>query len=172
MHKLPTFYWLPKMHKTPVGNRFIAASSSCTTKPLSRLLTKCLNLITEHYKQYNTGITGRTKCNTFWNINKSNEVLKLIERLNKLKRPKHFDSFDFSTLYTSIPHNLLIDSLNNLKLEAFRVRGADFITVGYNNTFWTNTRHRHYHNVSAAKLTEYITFLVDNVYIKAGNMVY
>ena len=31
MIQLPTFYWLPKMHKTPVGSRFIAASSSCTT---------------------------------------------------------------------------------------------------------------------------------------------
>ena len=35
MQKLPSFYWLPKMHKTPVGSRFIAASYSYTTKPLS-----------------------------------------------------------------------------------------------------------------------------------------
>ena len=47
-----TFYWLPKMHKTPVGSRFIAASSSCTTKPLSKLLTSCLNLIIQHFKEY------------------------------------------------------------------------------------------------------------------------
>ena len=35
---LLTFYWLPKMHKTPVGSRFIhvVASSSCTMKPLSK----------------------------------------------------------------------------------------------------------------------------------------
>ena len=45
MTQLPAFYWLPKMHKTPTGSRFIAASSSCTTKPLSQLLTNCLNLI-------------------------------------------------------------------------------------------------------------------------------
>ena len=32
---LPLFYWLPKLHKQPYGNRFIAASYRCTTKPLS-----------------------------------------------------------------------------------------------------------------------------------------
>ena len=30
-HKLPTMYWLPKLHKRPYKARFIANSSSCTT---------------------------------------------------------------------------------------------------------------------------------------------
>ena len=29
---LPSFYWLPKLHKNPYGKRFIAASNKCTTK--------------------------------------------------------------------------------------------------------------------------------------------
>ena len=37
--RLPSFYWLPKLHKTPYGTRFIAASNKCTTKELSTLLT-------------------------------------------------------------------------------------------------------------------------------------
>ena len=44
MKPLPTLYWLPKLHKSPYGSRFIAASNICTTKPLSRLLTSCLSL--------------------------------------------------------------------------------------------------------------------------------
>ena len=43
--KLPSFYWLPKLHKNPYGYRFIAASSACTTKPLSKLLTQCLKTL-------------------------------------------------------------------------------------------------------------------------------
>ena len=39
---LPSLYWLPKLHKTPYGTRFIAASRKCTNKPLSKLLTVCL----------------------------------------------------------------------------------------------------------------------------------
>ena len=36
-YKLPTMYWLPKLHKRPYKARFIANCSSCTTTELSRL---------------------------------------------------------------------------------------------------------------------------------------
>ena len=40
--KLPTLYWLPKLHKRPYKLRFTANSSACTTTELSILLTSCL----------------------------------------------------------------------------------------------------------------------------------
>ena len=43
--KLPTLYWLPKLHKRPYKSRFIANSSACTTTELSILLTFCLTAI-------------------------------------------------------------------------------------------------------------------------------
>ena len=63
---LPQFYWLPKIHKKPYGARFIAASKTCTTKPLSKLLTSGLKLITNHFRQYCNGIFCRTGVNCFW----------------------------------------------------------------------------------------------------------
>ena len=36
--KLPTLYWLPKLHKWPYKSRFIANPSACTTTELSILL--------------------------------------------------------------------------------------------------------------------------------------
>ena len=32
--KLPSLYWIPKLHKTPCKSRFIANSVSCNTKQL------------------------------------------------------------------------------------------------------------------------------------------
>ena len=46
--RLPTMYWLPKLHKTPYKARFIANSSSCTTTELSKLLTSCLTAVKNH----------------------------------------------------------------------------------------------------------------------------
>ena len=43
--RLPTFYWLPKLHRKTYKARFIANSSSCTTTELSKLLTFCLTTI-------------------------------------------------------------------------------------------------------------------------------
>ena len=81
-YKLPSFYWLPKMHKTPVGNRFIAASDMCTTKALSKLISYCLKLIVKHFREYCNGIKGRTKANCFWIVDSSTPVLDLIDKLN------------------------------------------------------------------------------------------
>ena len=41
-----------------------------------------------------------------------------------------FDSFDFSTLYTNIPHDLLLACLEILIKEAYKVRGATYKTIG------------------------------------------
>ena len=45
--KVPTLYWLPKLHKNPYKAIFIATrnSSSCTTTELSKLLISCLTAV-------------------------------------------------------------------------------------------------------------------------------
>ena len=54
--KVPTLYWLPKLHKKPYKARFITISSSCTTTELSKLLTSCLtavkNMLSNIVKRY------------------------------------------------------------------------------------------------------------------------
>ena len=49
--KLPTFYWLPKLHKRPYKARFIA-NSSCTTTSLPKVSTSCLTAIKNHWIKY------------------------------------------------------------------------------------------------------------------------
>ena len=51
LQQLPSLYWLPKLHKTPYGSRFIAASNKCTTKQLSSILTVCLSAVLLHYQE-------------------------------------------------------------------------------------------------------------------------
>ena len=61
---LPYFNWLLKLHKTPYGSRFIAASSRCTTTLVSKILTVCLGLVRKRQQVYyeaiyrNSGIKG------------------------------------------------------------------------------------------------------------------
>ena len=50
--RLPTLYWLPKLHKRSYKARFIADSSSCTTTELSKLLTSCLTAVINHVIRY------------------------------------------------------------------------------------------------------------------------
>ena len=105
-------YWLPKLHKRPYKARFIANSSSCTTTELSKLLTSCLTAVKNHVIRYCEKVYERSSKNLFWSIKNSGEVL------NKLKsRGFHATSlstYDFSTLYTTLPHNLIKEKLINL----------------------------------------------------------
>ena len=110
--RLPTMYWLPKLHKTPYKARFIANSSSCTTTELSKLLTSCLTAVKNHVIRYCEKVYERSGKNLFWSIKNSGEVL------NKLKsrgfRATSLSTYDFSTLYTTLPHNLIKEKLINL----------------------------------------------------------
>ena len=107
--KVPTFYLQPKLHKQPYKARFIAHSSSCTTTELSKLLTSCLTSIKYHGIKHREKVYERSGKNFFWSNKNSCEVL------NKLKsrgfRASSLSTYDFSTLYTTLPHNLIEDKL-------------------------------------------------------------
>ena len=70
--RLPYLYWTPKLNKSPVKHRFIAGFSKCTTKQLSRLLTKILTVIktgVEKYCGIKTSHTGVTEVfRTLWKL--------------------------------------------------------------------------------------------------------
>ena len=55
---VPFKYWIRNMHKNPYIHRFIAASSKCSTKPLSILLKKTCLLILSKIEKVPRGIRG------------------------------------------------------------------------------------------------------------------
>ena len=57
--KLPTLYWLAKLHKQSYKLRFISNSSARTTIELSILLTSCLTAIKNHVIKYCTTVYER-----------------------------------------------------------------------------------------------------------------
>ena len=64
----------------------------------------------------------------------------------------HFNSFDFSTLYTNIPHDLLLDNIKQLQ-ESYRNRGATYIIVRDKDpTYWSNTMSNKCDNITEDNL--------------------
>ena len=129
LYSSPAFIGYPSYTRTHIGHRFIATSSACITRPLSRTLTHCLKLILKHYKQYCAGIG-------FWVVNNSMEV---INSLHTIHRASSIDSFDFSTLYTNIPHNLLKTHMAKLINDAFSCRNACTIQIYNTNAYWSSS---------------------------------
>ena len=87
---------------------------------------------------------------------------------------RNFDSYNFATLYTNIPHNALKNNIRSLVCEAFKIRGAKYITVDrHGNGHWSleSASSTACVSVSKSKLVEWTEYLIDNVYNKVGNNV-
>ena len=108
--KLLTLYWLSKLHKRPYKSRFFANSSACTTTELSILLTSCLTAIKTMSLNIAQQFMKEMVKKIFWSIKNTGEIL------NKLKSrgflASGLSTYDFSTLYTTLPHNLIKEKNN------------------------------------------------------------
>ena len=105
-------------------------------KPLVKLLSK------NHVIKYFEKVYARSGKNLFWSIKKSCEVL------NKLKsrgfRASSLSTYDFSTLYTTLPHNLIKDKLVDLIERTFQREGSLYIACNDKNAFFTSDAVRNY----------------------------
>ena len=91
--KLPTMYWVPKLHKRPYKARFITSSSSCTTTELSKLLTSCLPAVKSRVIRYNETVYERSRKNMILSIKKSGEVLSKLK--SRGFRATSLSTYDF-----------------------------------------------------------------------------
>ena len=118
--RLPTLYWLPKLHKRPYKSRFIANSTK-----LSILLPSCLTAIKNHVINYCPTVYERNGKNLFWSIKNADEIL------NKLKSRGFLafglSTYDFSILYTILPHNLIKEKLTELIEQTFNREGSLYL---------------------------------------------
>ena len=103
---LPYLYWTPKLHKIPFKDRFISGSSKCTTNDLSCLLIRVLTTVKDGLIKYNNTKTSRNGVNSMWIVESSTSLLSSLDQLDVCTATS-VQTYDFSTLYTSIPHNLL-----------------------------------------------------------------
>ena len=103
---LSHLYWTPELHKSPYEHSFIAGSNKCRTKNLPCLLTKLLSTINDGLMRYCNTKTSRNGANNMWTLKNSTSLLSSLDQLD-VHTATSVQTFDFSTLYTSIPHYLL-----------------------------------------------------------------
>ena len=168
--RLPTMYWLPKLHETPYKARFIANSSSCTTTELSKLLTSCLTAVKNHVIRYCEKVYERSGKHLFWFIKNSGEVL------NKLKsrgfRATSLSTYDFSTLYTTLPNNVIKEKLINLIEWTFKREGSLYIACNERQAFFTSEDTKRYKLWSCQNVWKALIYHLDNIYIRFGTKLY
>ena len=125
---LPYLYWIPKLHKTPYKERYIAGSSTCSTKELSIHLTKILSAVKEGQQKYCETVYSRSGINHMWILKNSKDLLDNLKS-RSFSQVSSIKTFDFSTLYTTLPHDKLKTRLKETIHKAFSHRnyGSKFV---------------------------------------------
>ena len=120
--KLPFIYWTAKQHKTPVSQRFIVSGKRCTTKSLSKKLLLVFQLLLKTLKNHCRYKCKFLKTKAFWIINNSKPLHQDMKFLNQKCKATSVFTYDFTRLYTNIPHDLLSNQLNFVLQEAVDIK--------------------------------------------------
>ena len=168
---LPIMYWIPKLHKNPIGKRFIVASKKCSTKPLTSVVSRVFKMFFAHIESFNKKSRFYSNFKKFWVVENSFPVLEKIDKINRKKNAKSLYTFDFSTLYTTIPHKLLIRVLSDIIRLVFRSNTYKKIGFSESSVYWTD-KGVGKRSFTQRNLIEVVSFLIEKCYFTIGNLVF
>ena len=167
---LPRIYWAPKLHKTPFKFRFIAGSKNCSTKKVSVLLTKGLDLIKNRWISYCQAIFNNSGMNYMWILKNSKDLLESLSA-GCITEYDCITTWDFTSLYTTLNHKDLKKKIKELIKKFFS--SYKFICISeWKPAFFSNKEYKGYTCFSHIQFVQLLDFIIDNIYILFGNHVF
>ena len=109
--------------------------------------------------------------NKLWVLQNPNPVLDSVKHINRKKGAKSIATYDFSTLYTKLPHDKLVKELH--KLIDFVFKGGDkkYIKINkWGKAFW-GKKTKDSVGFTCNSLKVAVKHLIENCFFKVGNAV-
>ena len=133
------------------------------TTGLSKLLTYCLTAVKNHLIEYYDTCYERNCINRSWSIKNSNEVLNKFK--SKGFKASALSTYDFSTLYTMLPHHLMKDKLIDLIEHTFSREKTLYLACKHQErAFFTSEMYKNYNLWSCQKVCKALVYLLDNIF--------
>ena len=171
--QLPLAYWTPKMHKTPPSTRFITSCRNTVTSGLSNVVGVCLSRILKTDKNMSRYKHKYKDYHDYFIIDNRNEVIKYMKDSNGLGRNgKSVKTYDFKTLYTSIPHDKLKDVVYKYIKKVFHEKGKKYIVTSGKSSYFSNRRDNNKVTFTADGLIEQVKFIIDNAYVEFNSQIF
>jgi hypothetical protein len=170
---LPYLYWIPKLHKPPCKERYISGSSTCWTKELSTHLTKILSAVKEGQQKYCETVYSCSGINHIWILKNSKDHLDNLKS-RSFSQVSSIKTLDFSTLYTTLPHDKLKTRLKETIHKAFSNRNyaSAFVVLGYNSTYCSNTIQKGKTCYTEEQVISMLEFLIDSIFVSFGGTLF
>ena len=132
------------------------------------LLTKLLTHIKQGLQKYCETAYSRSGVNQMWILKNSKELLEHLKSLN-FNNITSIKSFDFSTLYTTIPHDKLKSRLASIIRNSFMFRNGNrrykYLVFGHEESYLVKEHSDSKHKYSEDDIIKMLEFLVDNIFV-------
>ena len=117
------------------------------------------------------------KCyNSYYIIDDRKHILQFMETSNRNRKyggSKGIRTYDFSNLYTSIPHDKLKVNIRKFILDAFGMKTKKFINVTKEHAYFSDKRsNKSTVTFTNLELIEAINYIIDNSFIKFNGKIY
>ena len=100
----------------------------------------------------------------------------LIKQISKLKYrgflASGLSTYDFSTLYTTFPHNLIKEKLTELIEQTFNIEGSLYLACNDKKCLFTSEQPKRYKLWLCQKMCDALHYLLDNIFIRFGSKLY
>ena len=148
-------------------------ASTCSTKELSIHMTKILSAVKEGQQKYCETVYSRSGINHMWILKNSKDLLDNLQS-RSFSQVSSIKTFDFSTLYTTLPHDKLETRLKQTIHKAFSHRnyGSKFVVLGYNSTYFSNKIQKGKTCYSEEQVISMLEFLIDNIFVSFGGILF
>ena len=80
-----------------------------------------------------------------------------------------FSTYDFSTLYTTLPHNLIKEKLTELIEQTLNREGSLYLACNDKNAFFTSEQPKRYKLWSYQKMCDALHYLLDKIFLRFGS---
>ena len=169
---LPHIYWLPKLHKNPSKFRFIIAAPKCSIKPLSKDITSILKLFYKQIEAYNHKCKFYSGVKTFWVLQNNVPVINSLKNISAQNKARSMCTFDFSTLYTKIPHDKLVDVLCELTDFCFQGGTHKYIAVNSFSARWVGKIGKKQKIYDKHSIKRALNYLLNNCFFSLGGKLF
>jgi hypothetical protein len=170
--KVPYCYWTPKFHKPTLSQRFIVSYADCTIKPLAKKLALALGVVLKQIESFGRMLKRNTGINHCWIINNSLAIVDHLSSINDRSSGRNITTYDFTTLYTMLPHADILESMSVIIDLAFKKSKYKYIAVYEKSGSWCNKPRSTTFKFDASTLKSALEFVLGHSYFSVGTVCY
>ena len=130
-------------------------------------VTPILKLFQNQIKSFHDKNRVWTGVSNFWIIQNNTPVVERIDKINHKKKAFSIRTFDFSTLYTKIPHHLLKGALSEIVDFCFKGGISKGVYVHKTDAYWRKPSKDSKDPYTMEDIKSVLNYVIDNAFFSS-----